>query len=73
MARHAELGSSALTFHNRHNVVPGWVHNSVGAQGGAGLGPSAHKGLELSFETDFLGPVAIGIEPLNAVHPRRSS
>ena len=51
-------------------MIPGGIHDSVGAQGGPRFGPRAHEGLELSFEADFLGPMTVGIQPFNAEHQR---
>ena len=69
MAQHAlSWTASTLTLDDCDHVVPRWIDNSVGMEGGPGFCTSTDKSLKFRFETDFLGPITIRVLPFDAVH-----
>ena len=51
-----------------HNMIPAWIHDPVGAQGGHGFGAGIHKSLELCFEAHLLDPLPFSVLTFNAIH-----
>ena len=59
---------SGRCVHNRHNLIPAGVDDSVGTKRRQSFRAGTHKGLEFRLETKLLNPLALPIEALDAKH-----
>ena len=59
---------SGRCIHNRHNLIPAGVDDSVGTKRRQSFRAGTHKGLEFRLETKLLNPLALPIEALDAKH-----